>query len=72
MKYTFVLCSVDSDPTTRVAASDLGLHCLLKSLLCGSKHKWVKPKFKQTHYSSNDYIQEHIVVIVGSWKKFWH
>ena len=32
--------SVDSDQTPRSAASDLGLHCLPKSLLGEARHKW--------------------------------
>ena len=33
---------VDPDQTPRSAASDLGLHCLLMSLLWNARHKWIK------------------------------
>ena len=33
---------VDPDQTPHSAASDLGLHCLPKSLLWDASHKWVK------------------------------
>ena len=36
--------SVDPDQTPQNAASDLGLHCLPKSLLRGARLKWVNSK----------------------------
>ena len=36
--------SVDPDQTPRSAASDLGVHCFLISLLWDARYKWVKPK----------------------------
>ena len=33
--------SIDPDQTPRSAASDLGLHCLLVSLLLDARLKWV-------------------------------
>ena len=35
---------VDPDQTPQNAASELGLHCLLKSLLWDARHKRVNPK----------------------------
>ena len=37
----FTANSVDPDQTLRFAASSLGLHCLLKSLLWTVRRKWV-------------------------------
>ena len=37
--------SVDPDQTPRLAASNLGIHCLPKSLLKDARHKWVKQLF---------------------------
>ena len=37
----FNAMSVDPDQTPHSAASDLGLHCLLMSLLWNARHKWV-------------------------------
>ena len=33
--------SMDLDQTSRSAASDLGLHCLITSFLCDARYKWV-------------------------------
>ena len=40
--------SVDFDQTPRSAASDLGLHCLLMSLLWDARLKWVKSDVERT------------------------
>ena len=37
--------NVDPDQTPRSAASDLGLHCLLESLLWDARLKWVNLKY---------------------------
>ena len=39
--------SVDPDQTPRSVASDLGLHCLLMSLLLDARIKWVNGSFQQ-------------------------
>ena len=38
----FNVNSIDPDQTPHSAASDLGLHCLLMSLLWDARLKWVK------------------------------
>ena len=41
---------VDPDQTPRSAASDLGLHYLLTSLLWDAKHKWIKYILQDLEY----------------------